>query len=102
VLVAFALMIAARLVVGDRPRDAVVLQTKADDLLAAADYVLFEGDLAPREALLADAAARLGETGHRDAVDEGQTLDADAAADLAAEVLGAVGSAPSTKGRDET
>jgi predicted ATPase/class 3 adenylate cyclase len=102
VLVAFALMIAARLVVGDRPRDAVVLQTKADDLLAAADYVLFEGDLAPREALLADAAARLGETGHRDAVDEGQTLDADAAADLAAEVLGAVGSAPTTKGRDGT
>ncbi len=95
VLVAFSMMIAARLVaVRGRPADAVVLQTKADELLAAADYALYDEDARTRAALLADAAARLGDEGYAAAVAAGRDLAMDAAADLADRVLASVGSAP--------
>jgi hypothetical protein len=97
VLVAFSLMIAARLVaVRQRARDAVVLQTKADDLLAAADYALYDEDARVRDLLLGEAAARLGAAGYGAAVTAARATSAQCVADLAAEILASVGSAPAT------
>lgn len=88
VIVAFSLMIAARLV-GEHgePRDAVILQTKADALLEAANYALYEEDDRLRVLLLANAAARLGPAAHADALRAAAALTDDQAADRAEQVL---------------
>jgi len=100
VLIAFSLMIAARLVAARaRPRDAVMLQTKADELLAAAHYALYDEDEQVRSTLMVDAARVLGADAHAEAVAAGHALTADAASDLAADVLAAVGSAPNVERR---
>jgi predicted ATPase/class 3 adenylate cyclase len=95
VLVAFGLMIAARLV--PDARSAVVLQTKADELLAAADYALYEDDRRVRLALLEEAAERVGPEDFEAAVDAGRALVVDEAVDLAERVFTAVGSASETE-----
>ena len=93
VVIAFALMVAARLASGhDRAHEAIVLQAKADQLLAEADYALYDEDEAIRSRFLADAAAHLGDEEFTGAQAEGATLTADSAADLAERVLGDVGS----------
>ena len=93
VVMAFALMVAARLV--GEPRDVVVLQTKADELLAAADFALYDEDQRVRSALLEDAARQLGQDSNAAAIAAGHTLTVDEAVDLAERVLASVGSAPS-------
>ena len=93
VQVAFSLMIAARLVAArGRPQDAIALQTKADEMLAAADYVLYEDDERVRAELLDDAAARLTPAQRAAAVASGHDLGVDAAADLADAIFTEVGS----------
>jgi predicted ATPase/class 3 adenylate cyclase len=84
VLVAFSMMIAARLT---RAREAAVLQTAADAALAEASYALYDEDAEVRDALMASAREQLGDEDFDRAVAEGHTLDHDAAADLAAAVL---------------
>jgi hypothetical protein len=94
VLIAFAMMVAARLASAHgRSREAVVLESKADELLEEADYALYDEDEAIRSRLLADAATNLGHEEFAAAQAEGAALSVDAAADLAERVLGAVGSA---------
>ena len=99
-LIAFAMMVAARLAAGRaHAREAVVLETKADELLAETDYALYEEDQAIRSRLLTAAALRLGEEAFAAAQAEGAALSTDAAADLAERVLAAVGSGQTeTKG----
>ncbi len=93
VLIAFAMMVAARLAAaGAHAREAVVLQAKADELLAETDYALYEEDEAIRSTLLTGAALGLGDEDFAAARAEGAALTVDAAADLAERVLGAVGS----------
>jgi predicted ATPase/class 3 adenylate cyclase len=93
VLIAFALMVAARLASArGRSHEAVVLEAKADELLAEADYALYDADEAIRSQLLADAESRLGGEEFAAARAEGAALDVDAAADLAERVLSDVGS----------
>jgi hypothetical protein len=87
VLVAFSMMIAARLT---RAREAAVLQTAADAALAEASYALYDEDAEVRDALMASAREQLGDEDFDRAVAEGHTLDHDAAADLAAAVLAQV------------
>ena len=87
VLVAFSMMIAARLT---RAREAAVLQTAADAALADASYALYEEDAEVRDALMASAREQLGDDDFGRAVAEGHGLDHDAAADLAAAVLAQV------------
>ena len=95
VLIAFALMVAARLATErGRSHEAVVLQAKADQLLADADYALYDEDEAIRSELLADAEPRLGGEDFAAACGEGAALTTDAGADLAERVLATVGSAP--------
>jgi hypothetical protein len=64
-----------------------MLQTKADELLAAAGYALYEEDARVRADLRSVTAAALGEAGYADAVASGRALTADAAATLAEQVL---------------
>ena len=91
VVVAFSMMIAARLIVGrGRAREAVVLQAAADRALEHAAYVLFDEDAQLRRALMAGARAELGEQDFESAVAQGRDLDAETAADMAAEVLAQV------------
>jgi predicted ATPase/class 3 adenylate cyclase len=93
VLIAFALMVGARLASArGRSREAASLQAKADELLQESDYALYEEDDAIRSTLLADAEARLGTEEFSAARAEGAALTTDAAADLAEGVLVAVGS----------
>lgn len=93
VLIAFAMMLAARLAdARGSAREAVVLQSKADDLLAATDYALYDEDELIRSRLLAGAAERLGDEDFATARAEGAGLRIDSAADLAESVLRAVGS----------
>ena len=93
VLIAFAMMVAARLAAGRaHAREAVVLEAKADQMLAEADYALYEEDEEIRSRLLAAAALRLGEEDFAAAQGEGSALSLNAAADLAERVLAAVGS----------
>jgi predicted ATPase/class 3 adenylate cyclase len=93
VLIAFSMMIAARLVARRGvPWQAVVLQAAADGLLEKASYALYDEDVNVRAALLASARAALGGQRHRRAAAEGRALDPEAAADLAAAVLREVGS----------
>jgi predicted ATPase/class 3 adenylate cyclase len=93
VLIAFAMMVAARLAAGRaHAREAVVLEAKADQLLAEADYALYEEDEEIRSRLLTAAALRLGEEDFATAQGKGVALSTDAAADLAERVLAAVGS----------
>lgn len=100
VLIAFGLMIAARLVSArDNLHEAVVLQTKADALLDDADYVLYDEDERIRSQLLSDALARLGSNAYAAATEAGAALSADAAADLAEDLLGTIGSAPTPERR---
>jgi 4,5-dihydroxyphthalate decarboxylase len=100
VLVAFGLMIAARLVLPrERPADAVMLQTQADALLAAADYALYDEDERVRASLMADAARALGEQAYATAVAAGRGLGPDAAADLAEGIFTSIGSTPNTERR---
>ncbi|MGZ4279294.1 MAG: hypothetical protein ACXVVU_21810, partial [Solirubrobacteraceae bacterium] len=91
VLVAFSMMIGARLIAarGDARR-AVVLQTAADAVLADASYALYDEDAELRAALMAPAREALGAEDFDRAVAEGRGLDRDAAADLAAGVLARV------------
>jgi non-specific serine/threonine protein kinase len=93
VLIAFSMMIAARLVARrGEPWRAVVLQSAADRLLEQASYALYDEDVSVRAALVASSRAALGEERHRRAAAEGRSLDHEAAADLAAAVLREVGS----------
>jgi predicted ATPase/class 3 adenylate cyclase len=98
VLIAFALMVAARLASArGRSGEAIILEAKADLLLAEADYALYDEDEAIRSRLLTDAASRLGEEEVAAARAEGAALAVDAAADLAERVLSDVGSVATTK-----
>jgi predicted ATPase/class 3 adenylate cyclase len=93
VLVAFGMMVAARMASArERSRDAVILQTQADALLADADYALYDEDERIRSELLSDASSSLGPDGYEAAAAAGTALSADAAADFAEGVLGAVSS----------
>jgi tetratricopeptide (TPR) repeat protein len=88
VVVAFSMMISARLAAAQgEARQAVVLQAAADEMLAGASYALYDEDLEVREALMSAARESLGQTDHDRAVAEGRGLDHDEAADLAAAVL---------------
>ncbi len=94
VLVAFSLMVAARLAVGRaRTADAVALQTCADRLLLEAEYALYDEDEDIRAGLLDRAAEVLGRDGYVLARNLGRELGVDAAADLAEALLAEVGSA---------
>ena len=98
VLVAFGLMVAARMASArDRFRDAVVLQTKADAMLADADFALYEEDERIRSGLLSDASSGLATDDFESAVAAGTSITADAAANLAEGVLAAVSSTESPK-----
>ncbi len=101
VVMAFALMVAARLV--DDARDAVLMQTKADEMLAEADYALYDEDQRVRSELLAATAAQLGAQGHEAAVAAGRAISLAEALDLAERTLTRVGSAPENEqqGDDE-
>jgi predicted ATPase/class 3 adenylate cyclase len=101
VLIAFGLMVAARMgSARGRARDAVILQTKADALLADADYALYEADERIRSQLLSEASSNLGTDGFEAAVAAGAEVTADEAANLAEGVLSAVVSEiPSPEGR---
>jgi predicted ATPase/class 3 adenylate cyclase len=91
VLVAFSMMIAARLTAArGEARRAVVLQAAADRALADASYALYEDDAQMRAALMSAAREQLGGDDFDRAVAEGDGLDHDAAADLAAGVLAQV------------
>jgi non-specific serine/threonine protein kinase len=91
VLVAFSMMIAARLTAArGRAREAVVLQAAADEVLAGASYALYDEDAEVRGALMGAACGELGQEQFDQAVAQGCALDADDAADLAAGVLVAV------------
>ena len=100
VLIAFAMMVAARLASGrGRAREATMLEAKADELLAQTHYALYEEDEAIRARLLAGAAQCLGKDDFAAAQADGTALTVDAAADLAETVLAAVSSVQSeTKG----
>jgi predicted ATPase/class 3 adenylate cyclase len=88
VLVALSVMLAARLDAGrGRHREAVVLQAAGDRALKHASYVLFEEDARTRDQLMDAARRQLGDDVFHRAVAEGQGLDHDTAADLAAAVL---------------
>jgi predicted ATPase/class 3 adenylate cyclase len=94
VVIAFALMVAARLASAHgRAHEAIVLQAKADQLLAEADYALYDEDEAIRSRFLAEAASLVGDEELAAARAEGDALVVDAAADLAESVLADVGSA---------
>ncbi len=91
VLIAFSMMIAARLAAErSRPAQAVALQAAADGLLASASYVLYPDDADVRDELMRAARTELGEAAFARAVADGGGLDDDAAADLAASVLAEV------------
>ena len=93
VVIAFAMMVAARLAAArGRSRHAIVLEAKADEILAEADYALYEEDQAIRAELLADAGSHVGPEDFAAAQAEGAALTVDAAADLAERVLSEVGS----------
>ena len=93
VLVAFGMMVAARLASArGRSREAVVLQTNADALLADADYVMYDEDKRIRSALLSETSSSLGPEAFEAAAAAGAALTADEAADLAEGVLSAIGS----------
>ena len=95
VVIAFAMMVAARLAAArGRSHHAIVLEAKADEILAEADYALYEEDQAIRSELLADAASRLGAEDFAAAQAEGAALTVDEAADLAERVLAEVGLVP--------
>jgi hypothetical protein len=95
VVIAFAMMVAARLAAArGRPHRAIVLEAKADEILDEADYALYEEDQAIRSELLTDAASRVGAEDFAAAQAEGAALTVDAAADLAERVLAAVGLIP--------
>jgi hypothetical protein len=90
-MVAFSMMVAARLVFarGEAWR-AVVLQSAADRALREASLALYETDADTRDTLMAAAREVLGSDDFGRAVAEGRDLDRDAAADLAATVLAQV------------
>ena len=91
VLIAFSMMIAARLAAERaRPSQAVVLQAAADRLLASASYVLYPDDAEVRAEMMRAARTELGEPAYEREAAEGRALDGDAAADLAASVLAEV------------
>jgi hypothetical protein len=91
VVIAFSMMIAARLTAArGQARQAVVLQSAADEVLAGASYALYDEDADVRAALMSAARSDLGATEFDQAVAEGRGLDNDDAADLAASVLLAV------------
>ncbi len=99
VIIAFGLMVAARLSAGrDELHDAVVLQTRADQLLADAGYALYSEDARIRREMLAHAAAELGPEDYTEAEEAGERIDAEAAADLAETVLAAIGSTLTPRG----
>lgn len=89
VLVAFSVMVAARISadLGDPPAVAVRLQAVGDRLLEDAGYALYPEDLEVRAALLARAETNLGPERYRRAVAEGAALEVDDAADLADQIL---------------
>ncbi len=91
VLIAFSMMIAARLAAErDRFRQAVMLQTAADRLLTSASYALYPDDAQTRAGLIGAARRRLGDEAYEAATADGGRLDEFAAADLAASVLAEV------------
>jgi predicted ATPase/class 3 adenylate cyclase len=100
VAVAFALVVAARLI--DDPRRAVELQAKADDVLADAGYALYAEDARARESLLQDAATRLGADAFAAAQIAGVGLTLDAAADLAERTFDQIGSLEIPEGGHRT
>lgn len=103
VLIAFGLMVAARMASGrGRSREAVILQTKADALLAEADYALYEEDERIRSELLSDASSSLGSDEYEDAAATGTSVTTDKAANLAEAVLSTISStsSPEVRQRD--
>lgn len=102
VLIAFSMMIAARLAAEHgRVARGVRLQAAADAVLASAAYALYPEDAATRAELLELARARLGEPAYTAARGEGGALDVVAAADLAASVLAEVESTANAVRRGE-
>jgi len=90
VLVAFSMNIAARLTFArGQTRQAVVLQGAADRVLTDASFVMFDEDAEVRARLMSAAHDELGDD-FGAALAEGEGLDHDAAADLAAAVLAEV------------
>jgi predicted ATPase/class 3 adenylate cyclase len=91
VLVAFSMNIAARLTFArGQTRQAVVLQAAADRVLTDASFVMFDEDAEVRARLMSAARDELGDDDFGAALAEGDGLDHDAAADLAAAVLAEV------------
>jgi len=95
VLVAFSMNIAARLTFArGQTRQAVVLQAAADRVLSDASFVMFDEDAEVRARLMSAARDELGDDDFGAALAEGEGLDHDAAADLAAAVLAEVRGEP--------
>jgi hypothetical protein len=91
VIVAFSMMIAARLTAArGQSRQAVVLQAAADVVLEGASFVLYDENAGVRATLMDTVRLDLGELEFERAMTEGRKLDSDDAADLAASVLLAV------------
>ncbi len=98
VLVAFSMMIAARLVAArGQPAEAVLLQAAADGVLERAEFALYEEDAEVRGELMSAAHDDLGDDAFERAQADGRALDPDVARDRAAEVLRAVQAAPLTR-----
>ncbi|MFP5336619.1 MAG: adenylate/guanylate cyclase domain-containing protein [Actinomycetes bacterium] len=87
VLVALSVMLAARIVVATDAAGAVVLQTVADRVLAAAGYALYSEDRELRDQLLRQAGQRLGRAASDAARTQGAATELDVAAGLADDVL---------------
>jgi hypothetical protein len=87
--------IAARLTFArGHTRQAVALQAAADRVLSDASFVMFDEDAEVRAALMSAARGELGADDFEAALAEGQGMDYDAAADLAAAVLAQVRGEP--------
>ena len=103
VLIAFGLMVAARMASArGRSREGVILQSKADALLTDANYALYEEDERIRSELLSAASSSLGSDEYEAAVAAGAVVTTDKAANLAEAVLSAVSSTrpPEVRQRD--
>jgi predicted ATPase len=95
VLVAFSMNIAARLTFArGHTRQAVALQAAADRVLSDASFVMFDEDAEVRAGLMSTARDELGAEDFEAALAEGEGMDYDAAADLAAAVLAQVRGQP--------
>jgi predicted ATPase/class 3 adenylate cyclase len=88
VMVAFSLIVAARIGAGDGAWElATRLHAHAESILDATDVALYDDDLRLSEEMLADARRALGEAGFEAEVASGRALDLASAASLGREVL---------------